>query len=189
MDQHEQFPFLKDLEAGWKDALEELDNLLYAEVEANVSYFHPWKETIYTGNWDVYSLYWQGKKDKKNCERCPKTTALVEAVPGMVSAGFSALAPNTHIEPHVGYTDEVLRCHLGLIVPKPLLDCDRRSSPPMDAGTCWLRVGEDIYNWTPGKAFVFDDTIEHEALNCGDRTRFILLIDFKKPFETMFLAK
>jgi hypothetical protein len=27
---------------------------------------------------------------------------------------------------------------------------------------------------------VFDDTLEHEAWNWGDRTRFILLIDFKK---------
>lgn len=45
---------------------------------------------------------------------------------------------------------------------------------------CGLRVGDIMYTWTPGKAFVFDDTEEHEAFNYGDRTRFILLIDFKK---------
>ena len=45
---------------------------------------------------------------------------------------------------------------------------------------CGMRVGDIMYTWSSGKAFVFDDTEEHEAFNYGDRTRFILLIDFKK---------
>ena len=180
MDQYDLFPFLTDLESNWKDILEELDNLLYNEVESNISYFQEWHETdIYEGRWDVFGLYWDGKKNTENCELCPKTTAVIESIPGMVNAGFSALAPETHIKPHVGYTDEVLRCHLGLITPKPLPDYDRRSSPMLSSGACCLRVGEEIYQWKEGKAFVFNDTIEHEALNWGDRTRFILLIDFK----------
>ena len=181
MDQREQFPFLQTLEENWTDVLEELNNLLYAESEANISLFEPWHEKdIYEGDWDVYGLYAFGKKLKKNCDRCPKTTALVKSVPGMTTAGFSALAPNTHIKPHVGYTDEVLRCHLGLVVPDPLPDHDRRATCPLTSETCGLRVGNDIYRWEPGKAFVFDDTIEHEAWCFGNRTRFVLLIDFKK---------
>jgi beta-hydroxylase len=45
---------------------------------------------------------------------------------------------------------------------------------------CGLRVGDIIYNWQPGKAFVFDDTEVHEAWNNSNETRYILLIDFKK---------
>jgi beta-hydroxylase len=181
MNQYELFPFLTQLEENWKDVLEELDSLLYAEAEANVSLFQAWHEKeIYEGDWDVYGLYEFGKKNLKNCERCPKTTALVESIPGMTTAGFSALAPETYIKPHVGYTQEVLRCHLGLVVPKPLPAYDRRATGSLIADTCGLRVGDQFFHWEPGKAFVFDDTIEHEAYNYGDRTRFVLLIDFKK---------
>ena len=97
-----------------------------------------------------------------------------------MTAGFSAMAPETHIRPHVGYSDDVLRCHLGLITPKPLPDYDRRATGIWTAKTCGLRVDDEFYYWEEGKAFVFDDTIQHEAWNWGDRTRFILLIDFKK---------
>lgn len=181
MSQYKQFPFLKTLEENWEVVLGELNNLLYNEAENEKSYFIPWHETdIYDGSWDVYGLYSFGKKLTSNCKLCPETTKLIEAIPGMTTAGFSALAPNTHIKPHVGYTDSVLRCHLGLIVPTPLVEYDRRSSPELSAGACGMRVEHQIYNWEPGKAFIFDDTLEHEVWHFGDRTRFILLVDFKR---------
>lgn len=181
MNQYIEFPFLQSLEDSWEDVLEELNNLLYNEAENQKSYFQPWHEVqIYEGQWDVYGLYAFGEKLEGNCKRCPKTTSLIESIPGMVTAGFSALAPETHIRPHVGYTKEVLRCHLGLITPKPLPDYDRRATGVLTAKTCGLRVDDEFYYWEPGKAFVFDDTQLHEAWNWGDRTRFILLIDFKK---------
>ena len=139
MNQYELFPFLTKLEENWKDVLEELDSLLYTEAEASVSLFEAWHEKdIYEGDWDVYGLYQFGRRIPINCDRCPKTTALVESIPGMVTAGFSALAPGTHIKPHVGYTNEVLRCHLGLVVPKPLPSYDRRSTGPLVSDTCGL---------------------------------------------------
>jgi beta-hydroxylase len=64
----------------------------------------------------VYGLYSFGNKLDENCERCPFTTSLVEGIPGLKMAGFSALLPGTHIEPHsgyAGYSDTVLRGHLG----------------------------------------------------------------------------
>ena len=113
------YPFLKILEENWKDVLEELENLLYNEAESGKSYFSPWHETdIYEGGWDVFGFYVAGDKIESNCKYCPKTAALIEKVPGVTMAGFSALAPDTYIKPHVGYSTEVLRCHLGLISPK-----------------------------------------------------------------------
>lgn len=169
------FPFIKTLENNWKAVLEELDSLLYDEAANNKNHFDPWPETdIYTGTWDVFGLYYMGQKLEKNCTLCPKTTALIESTPGMTTAGFSALAPETEITPHVGYTDSVLRCHLGLIVPQPVEG--RETLLP----TCALQVEQEIYTWVPGRAFVFDDTKLHSAWNYGDRTRFVLLIDFLK---------
>jgi len=173
------YPFLTILEDNWEIILKELENILYNEAESGKAYFTPWHEKeIYDGDWDVFGLYAFGEKIDINCSFCPKTTEIVEQIPGLVTAGFSCMAPETHIKPHIGYTDEVLRCHLGLMVPE-------RRSARYEGGTiplvnCGLRVGEVLYTWTPGKAFVFDDTEEHEAYNYGDRSRFILLIDFKK---------
>ena len=173
------YPFIQTLEDNWRSVLEELDNLLYNEAANDKTYFEPWPETdIYSGDWDVFGLYYMGQKMEKNCEFCPKTTALIESIPGVTTAGFSALAPETEISPHVGYTDAVLRCHLGLIVPQPVEGQD--SLLP----TCALQVENKIYTWTPGRAFVFDDTKLHSAWNYGDRTRFVLLLDFLKGGTT-----
>jgi aspartyl/asparaginyl beta-hydroxylase (cupin superfamily) len=182
--QYERFPFLLDLEENWRVIREELENILYNEAENYKSYFIEWPETdIYDGQWDVFGLYAWGKKLDENCAICPKTTEIVERIPGMTMAGFSALAPNTHITPHVGYTDEVYRCHLGLVVPTEANDYASKSMPLLSAGVCALRVEDEIYRWQEGKAFYFDDVKEHEAFNWGDRTRYVLLVDFKRPTE------
>jgi beta-hydroxylase len=189
------FPFLKTLEDDWQIILEELNVVLYNEVESNKSYFIPWHETdIYRGNWDVYSFYSFKNKIDSNCKFCPKTTELIEKIPGLISAGFSSLGMNTHIKPHVGDDDKILRCHLGLIGPN-LHRPEKIKNPWLRVGIppenmlppCGLRVDDHILQWEPGKAFVFDDTYEHEAWNYGERTRFILSVDFKKEaFPELF---
>jgi len=86
----------------------------------------------------------------------------------MTTAGFSSLKPGTHIVPHVGYSNGVLRCHLGLFV----------------ADGCALRVKTQTRSWQEGKCLIFDDTVEHEAWNYSDANRIVLLIDFKNPDAT-----
>ena len=81
------------------------------------------------------------------------------------NAMFSLLAPHTAIPPHVGINNARLVCHLPLIVPEG----------------CWFRVGAETRHWQRGEAFVFDDTIEHEALNPTDKLRVVLIIDVWHP--------
>ena len=78
---------------------------------------------------------------------------------------FSLLAPHTAIPPHVGVNNTRLVCHLPLIVPEG----------------CWFRVGAETRHWERGKAFVFDDTIEHEALNPSDQLRVVFIFDLWAP--------
>jgi len=151
-------PFVAGLEANWRLVRQELDRLQGDD-------FKHWPERfLYEGRWDVFVLYAFGEKLENNCALCPETARLVAAIPGMTTAGFSMLVGGAHIKPHVGYTDEVLRCHLGLLVPPG----------------CSLRVGDEERAWEEGKCMVFDDTIEHEAWNRSDETRVVLLIDFKR---------
>ncbi|WP_375505416.1 aspartyl/asparaginyl beta-hydroxylase domain-containing protein [uncultured Nostoc sp.] len=152
------FRFTQSLESNWFLIKKEFDRL-----QNNDSI--PWqKEFLYNKGWDIFTLYSFGKKLENNCRLCPETTKLIEAIPGMTTATFSSLAPGTHILPHEGYINTVLRCHLGLIV----------------ADDCAIRVGEKTKTWEEGKCLVFDDTVEHEVWNRSNIPRIVLLIDFKK---------
>jgi ornithine lipid ester-linked acyl 2-hydroxylase len=154
-----EFDFAYQLEANWQKIQQELAAL-------KGEHFIDWSERyLYKEGWQTFGLYAYGVKIDKNCRLCPETTKLVEQIPGLLTAGFSALAPGTHIAPHTGYPDGVLRCHLGLMIPTD----------------CALRVGDTTRTWQEGKCLIFDDTLEHEAWNKSDQTRVILLLDFKAP--------
>ena len=62
-------------------------------------------------------------------------------------------------------TNSRLTVHLPLIVPEG----------------CGFRVGSTTREWVPGSAWVFDDTIEHEAWNDSDAPRAILIFDVWNP--------
>ena len=78
---------------------------------------------------------------------------------------FSLLRPGARIPPHTGLVNTRLICHLPLIVPPE----------------CGFRVGNDTRTPVEGKAWVFDDTIEHEAWNRSGQTRVILLFETWRP--------
>jgi ornithine lipid ester-linked acyl 2-hydroxylase len=155
-----EFEFTRTLETNWLKIRQELAAL-------PTKHFIDWSERyLYQTGWQTFGLYAYGVKIDKNCRLCPQTTRLIEQIPGLLTAGFSALAPGTHIAPHTGYPDGVLRCHLGLVIP------DRN---------CAIRVGDTTRSWQAGKCLIFDDTLNHEAWNKSDRLRVVLLLDFQAP--------
>lgn len=158
----DRFPFVAALRAAWPEVRAEYDALLPAEFEA-------WPETrLYRRGWDVYGLHAAGRRLTYNAIYCPATTQLLERnVPGLVNAGYSRLAPGTHIVPHTGYTTDVLRLHLTL----------------KNTGNGGLRVGGQLQPWIEGECLVFDDTVEHEAWNHGPGERAVLLVDFLRPAD------
>ncbi|TLY58090.1 MAG: aspartyl/asparaginyl beta-hydroxylase domain-containing protein, partial [Gammaproteobacteria bacterium] len=81
---------------------------------------------------------------------------------------FSILDAHTRIPPHTGVTNTRLTVHLPLIVP---------------AG-CGFRVGGETREWQVGTAWVFDDSIEHEAWNDSDVPRAILIFAIWNPALT-----
>jgi aspartyl/asparaginyl beta-hydroxylase (cupin superfamily) len=79
---------------------------------------------------------------------------------------FSILKPKTRIPLHTGVANTRLVLHLPLVVPEG----------------CGFRVGGETRQWVEGVAWVFDDTIEHEAWNDSDRPRVILICDVWSPY-------
>jgi aspartyl/asparaginyl beta-hydroxylase (cupin superfamily) len=61
---------------------------------------------------------------------------------------------------------ERLLTHLPLILPGPAR----------------FRVGNTVREWEMGRAWVFDDTIEHEAWNEAEAMRVILIFDVWNPY-------
>lgn len=130
-----------------------------------------WSELSRSSRWSAYYLWRYGVRNDRACERCPATAAALEALPKAdqpnraPTAFFSLLAPGTRIPPHTGVSNTRAIVHLPLIVP---------------AG-CGFRVGGETRQWRVGEAFVFDDTIEHEAWNDSDEPRAVLIFDVWNP--------
>lgn len=146
------------LEANWQPIRE--------ECLAATNYVRWPEQSIYQGNWDVFGLWdLQGTLLEHNAGVCPNTVSILRQIPNLRTAGFSKLGTGCVISPHKGYSDDVLRCHLGLVIPD---------------GDCALKVGDTVYNWQEGKAFTFNDRLLHEAWNRTASDRYVLLLDFYK---------
>ena len=163
------FPWIADLEASWRDIREELDPLLKERDRVpSIIEVDPGQLDFSDTRWRTFFFYVYNLRVDENCNRCPRTAALLEKVPGMTMAMFSILEPHTSIPPHIGYFKGILRYHLGLVIPA------------RDA-SCGVRVGDQTLRWEEGKSLVFDDTVEHEAWNRTPHVRAILFIDFVRP--------
>lgn len=176
----ELFPWLPELEAATPVIQAELQALLAGRMDDFAPYiaFPPdvpvnqWGELNHSRRWTSVFLWKDGRRQDAVCEACPQTAALLEGLPLAHQPGFaptamfSALEANTRIPPHTGSTNVRLLTHLPLILPGP-------------AG---FRVGGETRSWRMGEAWVFDDTIEHEAWNDADELRVILILDVWNPY-------
>lgn len=173
------FPWMEALEAGTADIREEFQAVMQSEQPQFVPYIRygedqpvaQWRELNESPRWTAFHLMKDGLAVPENTARCPKTMALWSQVPSPDQPGrtpvamYSLLQPKTRIPPHVGASNARLVAHLPLIVPP----------------NCGFRVGNTTRTWEPGRAWVFDDTIEHEAWNESDALRVVFIFDVWHP--------
>ena len=145
----------------------------YVNEPSNVP-IDQWKELNRSPRWSALPVIRSGVMQPYSEELFPKTLEALSLlpqpqVPGRTpSAMFSALQPKTRIPPHTGVSNARLVVHLPLIIPPD----------------CSFRVGSETRRWEVGKAWVFDDTIDHEARNDSDELRVILIADIWNVFMT-----
>ena len=173
------FPWLGEMEAHHGAIKAELEALLADPGDAIRPYVQmepgtpesAWSQLDGSLDWAACFLWEYGRKNLAVTDRCPQTAALLERlplarIPGRApNAFFSMLKPRSHIPPHTGVTNTRAIVHLALDVPPG----------------CWFRVGNETREWEEGKAFAFDDTIDHEAMNPSDRRRAVLIVDTWNP--------
>jgi len=175
------FPWLDGIEAGTDAIRDEFLQVLATEEGFTPYISYPddvpqnqFAELNNSPRWSAFHLYKMGRLVEENAARCPTTMRLLDGAPQPEQQGrtpaamFSLLKPKTRIPPHTGVTNVRLVTHVPLIVPEG----------------CGFRVGNDTRQWVPGKAWVFDDTIEHEAWNDSDKLRVVLIFDIWHPHLT-----
>lgn len=174
------FDWMGRLEAATETIQAEFEAVIAAEAAKLVPYINypagvpldQWEALNNNRAWTAIHLFQNGRSVEANARHCPQTMALLETLPQPHVSGagpnamFSLLAPGAHIPPHTGITNTRLVCHLPLIVPDG----------------CWFRVGDERRFWQRGKAWVFDDTIEHEAMNPSDSLRVVMICDVWHPY-------
>lgn len=172
----EQFPWLDRVEAATDAITEELRGVMADEATFS-PYLRQMPNIPKSADPLVDSLDWStcpilfGGKPTPVAQLCPATLdALSDApMPRIPESSpdvlFSQFKAGAHILPHTGATNTRLICHVPLIVPPD----------------CLFRVGNETRQWEKGKAWVFDDTIDHEAWNRSGQTRIILMFDIWRP--------
>jgi aspartate beta-hydroxylase len=173
------FPWLETVEAATDDIRAELLDVLAdgpARLEPYINLdgapHDRWRELNHSRRWSVYYLWREGVAQDDNLSRCPRTAAALRAWPQCELLGtapnavFSILEAKTRIPPHGGVNNAQILVHLPLIVPPG----------------CGFRVGAETREWEPGKALIFDDTIEHEAWNNSDEPRAVMIFSIWNPF-------
>ena len=172
-------PWLADFEAATAAIRDEMLGVMKSKRAELVPYLQyqaheplaQWRDLNRNPDWTAIHLLKDGERIEANAAQCPVTMKLLEKVPQPAIPGasptalFSLLAPNTAIPPHVGVNNARLLCHLPLVVPEG----------------CWFRVGAETRFWREGEAFVFDDTMEHEAANPSDQLRVVMIFDLWHP--------
>lgn len=118
-------------------------------------------------DWRVFVLRAYGTDIQANLARCPATAALVAACPSILSASFSFLEPGKHIPRHRGPFRGIVRCHLGLSMP--------RDANGNLGAILWIDGVE--HRLDNGDVLVWDDTYPHEVLNSTGALRVALLLD------------
>lgn len=176
--ERDDFQWLEKIEAHTAAIRTELVEILKIDaafkpyVQANPDRPHNAQEGMLNNPaWSAFYLWKNGEVVPENAARCPSTMSALESIPLVnvknrsPSVLFSLLRPGARIPPHTGLVNTRLIGHLPLIVPPG----------------CHFRVGNDVRSWVEGKAWLFDDTIEHEAWNEGTAIRVILLFEVWRP--------
>jgi aspartyl/asparaginyl beta-hydroxylase (cupin superfamily) len=174
------YPALRLLDRNVAVIREEL--LAVLQDEARIPRYHEISkaETYISGtvdperSWRVFMLAHVSGGIPTNQARCPRTSALLDEIPGLLQAFFSILDPGKSIPAHDGPYLGSLRYHLALLVPSV--------DPPS------MRVKDQVHTWQEGRSILFDDSWNHQVYNTSPERRVVLIVDVVRPMAWRFHA-
>jgi aspartyl/asparaginyl beta-hydroxylase (cupin superfamily) len=173
-------PELRELDRNFAVIREELMGIL--PEKRSIPRYHELDQMQYNisarvdpdRDWKIYPLNIMGVKPEAFCARCPRTSKLLDGIPGLFEAFFSILEGGKSIPAHEGPYRGYVRYHLGLVVPE--------KNPPS------IRLKDQIYTWKEGESVLFDDSWNHEVYNHCEQDRVVLIVDIRRPMPQPFDA-
>ena len=164
------FPTLKNIHSYRSTILTEVDCIL-----KDPKNWENWPEKgLYDGRpnstWKIFPFFAFGIWVKENCIKSPILTKFIKSIPNLKLATLSKLSAGMKLVPHRGWgnhSNNVLRCHYGLIVPPNK--------------SCYVKVWNEIEYHENDKWIVFDDSKTHMAENSSSGDRIVLIIDISRP--------
>ncbi len=161
--------FVSRVEAQWTVIRDEL--LAAIGEDRRIQEFKAYEDlekTNKTAAWKTAGLMYWTMKSKKNIDKFPKTWDVFKDIPNLSSCSLHLLEPHGTIKEHIGDTDAMMRCHMGLIVPAGL-------------PRCGFRVEQESVAWEEGKVFIFNDACAHTAWNNTEHDRYVISFDIMRP--------
>lgn len=166
----------------------------------------------YTGaTWTVFPLIAFGRRVDRNCAQVPTVMEFIEradAKYGVKIALLSRLGAGMKLVPHQGWgahSNNVLRCHFGIIVPNVEVgksrdcrisvadeiadkcsDCNvsadmNRTEKNITCDKCYDGYVYESQQHREGEWLVFDDSKMHLAENNTSSERIVLILDILRP--------
>mgnify|MGYP003605854921 CR=1 FL=1 len=168
------FPQLDLLQQNWQVIRDEALGLLdQGRIRAAEKHNDASFDSFFKQGWKRFYLKWYGKPLPSAEALCPKTVALLNAIPDIKAAMFAVLPPHSKLNAHRDPFAGSLRYHLGLITP--------------NSDKCRILVDGEPHAWGDGKDVVFDETYVHWVENDTDQTRVILFADVERPLRTRWM--
>jgi len=170
------FPWLAEMKENVAVVRDEFQSLLDIGRPSDYDTKHEHSQ-LHSGRWEWHSFIQKGEKNEEFRQLCPRTSALLEGIPELMTgipfayAFFSSLHGGTSISSHTGPCNLRLRCHFPIIVPES------------DA-SCGIDVGGQVRQWSEAEPIIFDDSYVHRTWNDNDtdmKPRVVLLFDIWHP--------
>jgi aspartyl/asparaginyl beta-hydroxylase (cupin superfamily) len=162
----------------------EINNKIEFEVKKAMGLQNNWvdwpEKYLYNSensSWKIYPFFAFGIWVDKNCQQCPTIANFLKSVKGLRLGILSKLSPNIKLEVHQGYashSNNVLRCHYPIIVPKKKKSCEICVSDSYESK--YEKKYYQKFKW-----IVFDDSRPHYAENSGESDRIVLMLDIDRP--------
>ena len=165
-------PWTEQLKKDWRVIQGECDALL-GQRDAipplgQIASYH--RRIAPDDKWRSFFFEAHGYEVVANRTRCPKTAAILDEIPDLVTAFFSVMDAGTHVPRHKGFSKALLNIHLGLRVPAGL-------------ERCRINVEDQTCGWEEGKLLMFDESFPHEVWNDTDHVRAILMVQVLRPMR------
>jgi aspartate beta-hydroxylase len=170
------FEWARHLESHYEEIRQE-----FQQVTSNLSELKSQGNNIWAGaltddassygvGWKTLVLMDRGRWDPINTKLFPVTArAVFDSKVPVTEVFFASMEPNTSIKTHTDFTNFVLTSHLPIDIPYS------------GENKCRLTIGNDTRQWLNGQIMVFDTSLQHDAINESDKTRYILMMRLWHP--------